>query len=95
MVPDLRRAQSVLDFCEEDVCFTVSCFAERDDADFIFSLRMNDRNGNAGKQPQCDEALLTVGEPVVCECVGQCFKDARHVNEVEPVGPQVRGPLRF
>ena len=39
---DLRWAQSVLDFAEEDVCFTIGCLAERDDADFMIGLRMYD-----------------------------------------------------
>ena len=38
----LRRTQSVLDFIEEDECFTIGRFAERDDADFMFVLRVND-----------------------------------------------------
>jgi hypothetical protein len=38
----LRRARSVLDFVEEHVRFTVGCFAERDDADFMIGLRVND-----------------------------------------------------
>jgi hypothetical protein len=32
----------VLDFIEEDECFTVGGFAERDDADFMIALRVND-----------------------------------------------------
>ena len=37
-----RRAQSVLDLVEVDLCFTVGGFAERDDADFMIALRVND-----------------------------------------------------
>jgi len=32
----------VLDFIEEDECFTIGGFAERDDADFMFGLRVHD-----------------------------------------------------
>ena len=39
---DLRRAQSVLDFIEVDLRLALGCFSERDDADFIFILRMYD-----------------------------------------------------
>jgi hypothetical protein len=59
---DFSRAQSVLDFIEVDVRFALRGFAERDDADFMFTLRMNDRNGNPGEQAERHEALLAVGE---------------------------------
>lgn len=45
-----RRAQSVLDVIEIDADFTFGRFAERDDVDFMFSLRVNDRDGDTGKQ---------------------------------------------
>ena len=38
---DRRRAQSVLDCMEVDLRFALGCFAERDDADFMFDLRVN------------------------------------------------------
>ena len=40
-----KRAQSVLDLREVDFGFTVGGFAERDDADFMVCLRMNERDG--------------------------------------------------
>jgi len=39
---DLRRVQSVLDVVAIEGDFTFACFAQRDDADFMFGLRMND-----------------------------------------------------
>ena len=38
---DFNRAQSVFDLVEVDLRFTLCGFAERDDADFMFTLRMN------------------------------------------------------
>jgi hypothetical protein len=43
-----RRPQSVLDLLEVEVGLTLRGFAEADDADFIFGLRVNDRNWHAG-----------------------------------------------
>lgn len=37
---DLRRAQSVLDRIEVDLRFVLGGFSERDDADFMFTLRV-------------------------------------------------------
>ena len=82
-----RRDQSVLDLGEVDLGFTVGGFAERDDADFMISLRVNKRDRNAGEQTQCDEALLTVGEPVVLEGEGDTVEHTRSIKEVEPVRP--------
>jgi hypothetical protein len=39
---DFKRAQSVFDRAEVDFRFAAGCFAERDDADFMFALRVND-----------------------------------------------------
>ena len=41
-VPDLSLAQSVRDRAEEELRFATGRLAERDDADFIGGLRMDD-----------------------------------------------------
>ena len=90
---DLRLAQSVFDFTEVDLCFTVRGFAEGDDADFMIVLRMCDRDWNAGKNAKSDESLLAIREPVVFERLGQPLKDVRCVDEVELVLFEVDGSL--
>jgi hypothetical protein len=41
------QEQTVLDLLEVEVDFTIRCFAEGDDPDFIFGLRVDDRHWNA------------------------------------------------
>jgi hypothetical protein len=83
-----------LDFIEEDECFTVGGLAERDDADFMFVLRVNDWDRNACEESECDEALLSVGEPIGFEGVRGTVEGARSVNEIKPMGFQVCRALR-
>ena len=90
-----RRAQSVLDFVEEDLCFTIGGFAERDDPDFMFGLRVDDRDRNAREQSERDEALLSIGEAIVFEGVGGAVEHARSVDEIKPMGFQTGRPLRL
>ena len=47
-----RRPQSVFDLLVAELGFTLRCFAEGDDADFILELRMNDRNRRASKDAE-------------------------------------------
>ena len=88
-----RRAQSVLDFTEVDLLFTIGGFAEGDDADFMIVLRMGDGDRDAGKQAKCDEALLAIGEPVIFIRERCPLKDARSVDEVESVSLEVERTL--
>ena len=83
-----RRAQSVLDLVEVDLCFTIGGFAERDDPDFMFGLRVDDRDRNAREQSEHDEGLLSMGKPVVFEGVGGAVEHARSVDEIKPMGFQ-------
>jgi len=43
---------------------------------------MNKRDRNAGEQTQGDEALLTLGEPVVFKREGDAFEHARGIDEI-------------
>jgi hypothetical protein len=54
---------------------------------------MYKRDRNTGKQTQGDEALLTVGEPVVFEREGDAFEHARGIDEIEPMS--LRFAARF
>lgn len=93
--PDLRLAQSVLDFIEVDLRLALGGFAERDDADFMFILRVYDRNRGASEQAQRNEALLAVGETVILEGECHAFKNTCSVQEVKAVSFDVRGTFRF
>ena len=83
--PDVSFAKSVLDCVEEELRFLAGCFAERDDADFMGSLRMDDRDGNTGKQPQGDKPLFAIGEPIILQGEDEATKDSGCINEIEPV----------
>lgn len=54
---------------------------------------MDNGNRNTSKEPESDEPLLAVGEPIVFESEGKALKDKRRVDEVEPVAFQIRGAL--
>jgi hypothetical protein len=56
---------------------------------------VDDGDRNAGEQTQSHEALLAVGKPIVFKGVGQPFKDAWRINEVEAVSLQVRRTFGF
>ena len=91
--PDWRRAQLVLDLAGIDLRFTLRGFAERDDADFMLTLCVDDRYWNTSEKPEGDEASLAVGEPIVFEGEGKALEYVRCVEEIEPMGFQVRGAL--
>jgi hypothetical protein len=74
-----------LDLLEVEVAFTLRGFAEGDDADFIFGLRVNDRNWHARQEAKRLVPLFTIVKPVVFKGVGRAFKDAWGVKEVEAV----------
>ena len=80
---DRKRAQSVLDLREVEVCFTLRGFAEGDDADFIVGLHVNYRNRDASKQAKRLEPLLAIGKARVF--IGECesIEDERRVNEIK------------
>jgi hypothetical protein len=78
-----RRPQSVLDLLKIDAGFAVRGFAEGDDADFIFSLRVDNGNGNAGKKAERLKALFTIGKAIVFKGVSCAFENSWCVNEVK------------
>jgi hypothetical protein len=80
-----RRDQSVLDVAAVESGFTLRGFAERDDADFIFGLRVNDGYWDASQEAKRFEPLLTVGRAVVFKGVGRTLEDSRCINEVKAV----------
>lgn len=80
-----RRPQSVLDLLEVEVGFTLRGFAQGDDADFIFGLRVNNRNWHASQKAKRLEPLLTIAEAIIFKGVGHAFEDARGVDEVKAV----------
>ena len=90
-VPDSRRAQLVLDLVGIDLRLTLRGFAERDDTDFMLALRVDDGYRNTSEKPEGDEALLAVGEPIVFKGEGKALEYVRRVEEIEPMGFQVRG----
>lgn len=55
-----KRSQSVRDVGEEDLGFLVCGFAERDDADFIFILRVSDGYRDFAEKSEGSKALLTI-----------------------------------
>ena len=63
----LTRAQLVFDALEEDDVFVLRGFAEGDDVDFMFSLCMDDRHGQAVQEAEGNEALFLVLESVILE----------------------------
>ena len=63
----LTRVQLVFDALEEDNLFVLGRFAERDDADFIFSLCVNNGHGHAVQEAESNKSLLTILESVVFE----------------------------
>src|SRR6187455_3494700 len=83
------------DCLEIDRDFTTRRFAERDDADFIVSLRMNDGNGHADQQAECHKPLLRIVESVVLEGVCDAGEHVGSVPEVEAMIFQIAPSLRF
>lgn len=88
-----RRAQSVLDLVEVDVCFTLRGFAEGDNADFIFGLRVNYRNRDSSQKAKRLEPLFPIVEACIFKGVGRAFEDARCVDEVKAVIFEIEGAL--
>ena len=52
---------------------------------------MYDRNRYSSEHAQCDEALLSVGEPVIFECVSHSLKHTPGIYEIKPVLLNVQG----
>jgi hypothetical protein len=80
---DDSRAQSVLDLVVVELCFTARGFAEGDDADFMFGLRVNDGHWDAREKAKGFESLLAVGKAVIFERKGCALKHARRVHKVD------------
>jgi hypothetical protein len=59
----------------EDRRFTRAGAAERDDADFMCGLRMDDRHGRAMQQADRDVTRFGIGESVVFESEGRAGED--------------------
>src|SRR3954468_19807049 len=72
---DRTRAQSVLEVFEEKVRFSLGGVAERDDSDFIFSLRVNDGNSQAAKETEAEEALFPIRQPAIFHGTGRPSKN--------------------
>ena len=66
-------------------------FAEGDDADFIFGLRVNDRNRDAGKQTERLEPLLAIGKARVFVCECESIEDRWGINEIEAMILDIAG----
>src|SRR5262245_53623957 len=91
----LTRAQSVFEALEEDDLLLRCALAERDDADFIFSLGVNYRNNDAVQKAEGHESLLLVFEAVVLIGEGWTFKHFLCIDEIEAVSLQVGLSLAF
>ena len=91
----LRRAQSVFDFTEVDFCLAERGFAERNDADFMLVLRMNNGDRYASQKPQRDKALLAVGEPIIFKRKRYALEHRWRVDEIEPMLLYVERALPF
>ena len=66
-------------------------FAEGDDADFIFGLRVNYRNRDAGKQAERLEPLLAIGKARVFVGERESIEDRRGVNEIKAMILDIAG----
>ena len=67
----LRRAQLVLDGIDINLRLAPGGFAERDDADFMFILRIHDCDSDSGTQAQCDKVIAP------CKRTGHLRKSRR------------------
>ena len=82
-----------MDLLEVEIGFTFRGFAQGDDADFIFGLRVNDGHWGASQKAERFEPLLTVGEAIIFKGVGCSLENARCVNEVEAMLSEIDRPL--
>jgi hypothetical protein len=78
----LTRAQSVFETLEEDGLFVRRSFAEGDDADFIFTLSVNDRHSDAAQETEGYESLFLVLEAVVLLGERWTLKHLLRIDEV-------------
>jgi len=89
------RAQSVLEVFEEEVRFPLGGVAERDDSDFIFSLRVNNGNSKAAKKSEAEEALLPIRHAAVFNGASGSSKNFWDIGKVEAMLPEIGGPFRL
>ena len=87
----LRRAQSVLDCIEVDLRLALGGFAERDDADFLFILRVSDRDGHAGQKAERDKSLFAVVESVILKSERRARKYQFGIDKVDTVIHDIAG----
>jgi len=85
------RFQSVLDAFEEDRFFISSRSAKRDEVYALGRFGVNDGNWNTTKKSERDEALLSIGEPVILEGEGRTLEHARRIQEINSMSLQI-GP---
>jgi len=57
----------------------------------MLALRVDDGYRNTSEEPEGNEPLLAVGEPIVFKREGKALEHTRSVNEVESVSSQIRG----
>jgi hypothetical protein len=91
----LTRVQSVFEALEEDDLLFRCGFAEGDDADFIYSLGVYDRNNNAVQKSEGHESLLLVLEAVVLIGEGWTFKHSLCIDKIQAVSLQIGLSLVF
>lgn len=84
------RAQSVFDFTEVDFRFARHGFAEGDDADFMAGLRVHDGHRYTSQQTRRHEPPFAIHVTVVLEGERERAKHAGRVDEIKPMGLQVR-----
>lgn len=89
----VSRAQSVLerDFTVVEIGFAARGFAERDDADFLFILRVSDRDGHAGQKAERDKSLFAVVESVILKSERRARKYQFGIDKVDTVIHDIAG----
>jgi len=87
------RAQSVLerDFTVVEIGFAARGFAERDDADFMFILRVSDRDGHASQKAERDKSPFAVIESVILKSERRTRKYEFGINKVDAVIRNIAG----
>ena len=89
------RGQSVRDAFEVDLALTLGRLSHRDKVNVLALFGVNDGHNNLAEEPEGDEPLLGIGEPIVLVCVGSALEYLLCVDEIESVLLDVTSSLRL
>ncbi len=87
--------QLVRDALEVDLALTPGRLSHGDDVNVLALFGVDDGHDNLAEEPQGDEPLLGIGEPVVLVRVGHTLEHLLSVNEIESVLLEVPPSLRL